>query len=222
MQDTNTFWFKHYATNWSSMAVESMMSVYGAEGYGFYYIILESLCVAQDNNIDLSKKGVLRALSKRMQCDEELAKTFINDCVDEFSLLSMEDDLMWSDYINSSLEAANKRKETAKRGASARWDKAKENRVADDDGFEEFWDLYDKKVGKVKSQKLWEKLSKKKRELCMQYIPKYKISQPDIKYRKHPETFLRNECWNDEIYNNKKKEEYVKNASAQDVTNAFY
>ena len=69
---------------------------------------------------------------------------------------------------------------------------------------------------------MWLKLSKTKREDCIGYIPKYKKSQPDIQYRKHPETFLRNESWNDEIYKSgTQTTQDIKNASAEDVTKAF-
>ena len=36
--------------------------------------------------------------------------------------------------------------------------------------FEEFWKLYDKKVGKPKSEKLWSKLSKTDKQKCLEYI----------------------------------------------------
>ncbi len=65
--------------------------------------------------------------------------------------------------------------------------------------FEYFWTLYDKKVGKPKCIKLWDKLSQKDKRKCLDYIPLYKQSQPDKKYRKNPETFLRNKSWNDEL-----------------------
>lgn len=66
--------------------------------------------------------------------------------------------------------------------------------------FEEFWDVYDKKVGKKELLiKKWLKLSDEERELAMSYIPKYKLSQPDKQYRKNPETFLNNKSWNDEL-----------------------
>lgn len=66
--------------------------------------------------------------------------------------------------------------------------------------FEEFWELYDKKVGKKESLiKKWLKLSDVERELAMSYIPQYKRSQPDKKYRKNPETFLNQKAWNDEL-----------------------
>jgi hypothetical protein len=66
--------------------------------------------------------------------------------------------------------------------------------------FQKFWDLYDKKVGdKVKLTKKWNTLSNKDREAIMSYIPKYKKTQPDKKFRKNPETFFNNQSWNDEL-----------------------
>lgn len=66
--------------------------------------------------------------------------------------------------------------------------------------FDDFWELYDKKVGNQELLiKKWLKLSDVERELAMSYIPKYKLSQPDKKYRKNPETFLNQKAWNDEL-----------------------
>lgn len=66
--------------------------------------------------------------------------------------------------------------------------------------FDEFWNLYDKKVGlRSKLEKKWINLTNEDREKAMEYIPRYKESQPDKQYRKHPETFLNNKSWNDEI-----------------------
>lgn len=65
--------------------------------------------------------------------------------------------------------------------------------------FEEFWCAYDKKVGRPKCEKLWSKLTMAERVACLNYIPLYKQAQPEKCYRKNPETFLRNKCWNDEL-----------------------
>lgn len=65
--------------------------------------------------------------------------------------------------------------------------------------FEQFWNLYDKKVARPKCEKLWQKLSKQEKDACMKYVPLYVQAQPDKQYRKNPETFLRNKSWNDEI-----------------------
>jgi hypothetical protein len=66
--------------------------------------------------------------------------------------------------------------------------------------FSEFWDLYDKKVGsRSKLEKKWNSLNNEQRETAINHIPKYKVSQPDKKYRKNPETYLNNESYYDEI-----------------------
>lgn len=66
--------------------------------------------------------------------------------------------------------------------------------------FDDFWKLYDKKVGeKIKLQKKWEALKPTERIAAMDHIPKYKIAQPDKMYRKDPFTYLNNKSWNDEI-----------------------
>jgi hypothetical protein len=66
--------------------------------------------------------------------------------------------------------------------------------------FEYFWDLYDKKIGDISKLKTkWDKVSEKERIKILEYIPKYKNSQPDKRYRKDPSTFLNNKSWNDEI-----------------------
>lgn len=67
--------------------------------------------------------------------------------------------------------------------------------------FDDFWNLYDKKVSRDNSEKKWNRLSDKDRELIMQFIPKYKAHQPDKKFRKDPLTFFNNKTWLDEIEN---------------------
>jgi hypothetical protein len=66
--------------------------------------------------------------------------------------------------------------------------------------FEKFWDLYDKKRGdKEKLIKKWAKLSEEEKKKIFEYVPKYKLNQPDKTYRKDPQTFLNNKSWNDEL-----------------------
>lgn len=76
--------------------------------------------------------------------------------------------------------------------------------------FEVFWSLYDKKVGaKEKLTKKWESLTDHERASAIDHIQKYRLAQPDKKYRKDPSTYLNNKSWNDEIIqstNNKVKE----------------
>lgn len=66
--------------------------------------------------------------------------------------------------------------------------------------FSDFWNEYDKKVGdKRKLKKKWHSLKGKEREAIMKYLPKYKEVTPNKKYRKHPQTFLNNQSWEDDL-----------------------
>ena len=71
--------------------------------------------------------------------------------------------------------------------------------------FEDFWNLYDKKVGMKDAEKKWNRLALETQKEIMLYIPKYKISQPDKKFRQNPMTFFNQESWNNEIVNHNSK-----------------
>lgn len=72
--------------------------------------------------------------------------------------------------------------------------------------FEKFWELYDKKVGRPKAEQKWNKLKLEEQQAILEYIPKYKISQPNKTYRKNPETFFNNRSWEDELVSDDKGE----------------
>lgn len=65
--------------------------------------------------------------------------------------------------------------------------------------FNDFWNLYGKKVGRPKSERKWISLDQSEKEKVMLHVPGYVKSTPDIKYRKDPTTYLNNESWNDQI-----------------------
>ena len=65
--------------------------------------------------------------------------------------------------------------------------------------FEDFWNLYDKKVDRTKAESKWNKLTQKEKEEAVEYIPAYKLAQPDKKFRRNPETFINNKTWQNEI-----------------------
>jgi hypothetical protein len=65
--------------------------------------------------------------------------------------------------------------------------------------FEDFWDAYAKKSGKVASQKEWNKLSQKDKEAAMQGVEAYVASTPDKRFRLDPERYIKRRKWDDEI-----------------------
>ena len=71
-----------------------------------------------------------------------------------------------------------------------------EVRTAD---FDEFWKAYGKKVDKAKCMKLWSKMSENDKKACLNAVPLYVDSTPDLTYRKNPSTYLNNRSWENDI-----------------------
>lgn len=63
--------------------------------------------------------------------------------------------------------------------------------------FEEFWGLYEKPTGKIKSFQLWQKLPADDKVKIIPHVKFYKKTQPESKFRKDPERYLSNRLWDD-------------------------
>ena len=66
--------------------------------------------------------------------------------------------------------------------------------------FEEFWNIYNKKVGKDKTKAKWSKLKEKEIDAIFKALPTY-VATREVKYRKDPERYLSHRVWEDEIPN---------------------
>lgn len=66
--------------------------------------------------------------------------------------------------------------------------------------FEDWWNLYNKKVGRTKCLKKWQHMTKRDRQACIEATPKYVASITEKVYQKNPFTYLNNHGWEDEIY----------------------
>jgi hypothetical protein len=79
-----------------------------------------------------------------------------------------------------------------------------------DECFDDFWNLYDKKRGKPKTIALWKKMNPDASlyNTILNHVRKYVVAT-EQKFRKDPERYLKNECWNDEVINDKKQKQTI-------------
>lgn len=69
----------------------------------------------------------------------------------------------------------------------------------DREGFNKFWNIYDKKVGdKEKLLAKWSKIKDDDKRMIFETLPKY-VASTEKQFRKNPESYLNNKSWNDEI-----------------------
>ena len=71
--------------------------------------------------------------------------------------------------------------------------------------FNEFWDAYDKKVGRMACKSKFLKLDIDTCKKCVKVAYKYAASTKDVKFRKNPLTWLNQGCWDDEIKDNNRR-----------------
>lgn len=219
----DTFYFSHDYNARNDEKIKRLIRKHGMQGYGVFWSIVEDL-YNNANALRMDYDGIAYDL----RSDSDLIASVIND----FDLFIFNGDYFGSNSVQERLDQRNNKSESARKSASYRWNNAnalqtqydsnakKERKGKDikeikgkeiNISFDSFWDLYDKKIGdKEKLSAKWEKFSDEERKSIMDYIPKYKISQPDKKFRKDPQTFFNNNSWNDELigFDEPKKEIY--------------
>lgn len=116
----DVYWFSHDANARRDQKILEMRSVYGTEGYGWWWMLLELMREATDHKLKLSGKYTLPALAKELDADPGRLTEYINDCIKEFFLFESDGDYFWSpslirrlkkydDFIEKCRDAANKR-----------------------------------------------------------------------------------------------------------------
>jgi len=208
----DTFYFSHDYNARNDEKIKRLIRKHGMQGYGVFWSIVEDLY----NNANALRTDY-EGIAYDLRSDSELVASVVND----FDLFIFNGDYFGSNSVQERLEQRNDKSAKARKSASYRWDNANAMQTQSDSNakkerkgkeikgkeikeinisFDIFWDLYDKKVGdKEKLKKKWDSLKDDDRSSIIDYIPKYKMIQPEKKYRKDPQTFFNNSSWNDEL-----------------------
>ena len=78
--------------------------------------------------------------------------------------------------------------------------------------FDEFWETYNKKTGRVNCERIYARLKDKDYAKIKETLPIYLASVKDKQYLKNPQTYLNGKCWEDEIFQEAKTTEPTKPA----------
>lgn len=84
-----------------------------------------------------------------------------------------------------------------------------------DNSFEIFWGVYDKKVGKEPSKRLWMRLRDSDKASIMKHLDNYVQSTPEKQFRKDPANYLKDRVWEDEVIEHKFETSTPENKSQQ-------
>ena len=213
----DAYYFSHDSNARNDQRLMKVRMKYGMEGYGIYFGLIEILREQKDytlnfDDIESIAYGLMVDLNK------------VEDIVSNFNLFHTEGDLFYSKSLKRRMEKLDlikeKRAEAGRLGGKSKANakakvkqtqasKVKQSKVNNSKvnkskelniDFSTFWNLYDYKKGdKIKLQSKWESFTDDVRQQIIDALPNYIASTPEKKYRKHPQTYLNNKSWEDEI-----------------------
>lgn len=215
----DAYYFPHFSNARHDRKIKRLRRELGLEGYGIYFMLLETLREQQDlmypmEDIDL--------LAEEFGTSEQKIRVTICN----YDLFELDQDQKFFSprlivYLEPYFRMKNQRREAGLKSAAQRVindrsttveqpfnkvkeSKEKESKVKDNkhsETFEIFWDKYNKKVDKSKAEIAWSKLKESEIEKILESVDNYVVSNPDLQYRKNPLTYLNGKCFNDEIIN---------------------
>lgn len=117
------YYFSHDSNARQDPKVSAMLSVYGAEGYGYYWMIVEMLREEATHTLDISGKYSFNAFALQLHCTPEKAKEFITDCIQEFALFESDGAHFWSNSLLRRMAMREELSQKRKKAAEKRWGK---------------------------------------------------------------------------------------------------
>lgn len=120
---SDVYWFKHDANARRDQKILMMRSVYGAEGYGWWWMLIELMREAADYRLMIAGKYALPTLAQELGADPGRLKEYIEDCIAEFKLFNSDGESFWSPSLLRRMEKYEAVVEKRKEAAQNRWDR---------------------------------------------------------------------------------------------------
>lgn len=120
-----SIFFSHDTNASQDPKILQMCSVYKAEGYGWFWMLIEKMSEQENYKLPLQGQYTINAYAMRMYCDCNALQKFIKDCVEEFKLFQTDGNYLWSDSLIRRMNYWVNKSEMGKKAADARWHKSK-------------------------------------------------------------------------------------------------
>jgi hypothetical protein len=206
-------YYLHDSSSFNDEKITELYLEYGYEGLGLFYTILEKLAMQE-------KPIKTKVLKHQLNVGKKLEKVW--QFIEEIDLISTNNGETFNkQLLNFSQKYQVSKEKNAKRIAEWRENqqvsenvtrnehvsnapkvnksKVKESKVNNIEDFEYFWETYNKKIDRVKCEKIFDKLTLEEINKITLSVKKYVDANPDSQYRKNPLTYLNGKCFNDEI-----------------------
>jgi hypothetical protein len=117
----DAYYFTHDCNASHDPKILMMRSVYGAEGYGWYWMLVEQMRQQDNYKLPINGKYALNALASDFNANVDKLSAFVSDCVCEFNLFVETEGLLWSESLVKRMEKLDDKREKARQSALTRW-----------------------------------------------------------------------------------------------------
>jgi hypothetical protein len=110
----DVFWFKHDSNASRDIKILRLRAIYGWEGYGVYFGLIEILREQSDYKLSI-EDSELNMLAILMQMDFVRLKNILNDCI-KIGLFKKSYNSFWSDSLLNRMDNWEKKKQNGSKG----------------------------------------------------------------------------------------------------------
>jgi hypothetical protein len=114
-------YFSHDSNARHDRKILPMRTKYGAEGYGWYWMLVEMMREEDGYKLSVAETYDIDAYAMQMQCDSKDLRRFIKDCIEKYDLFKSENGYIWSESLIRRMKVLEKRREQARAAARKRW-----------------------------------------------------------------------------------------------------
>ena len=120
IQIKDAYYFSHDANARHDPKIIKMISAYGMEGYGWYWVIIEMLREQDNYKLSISDQSDIDVIVSQTNSDSERIKKYIDDCVKKFKLFKKSKKYLWSSSLLNRMEKMNEKREKGRKAAIKR------------------------------------------------------------------------------------------------------
>lgn len=123
----DAYYFSHDANARNDPKIIKMISVYGMEGYGWYWVIIEMLREQDNYKLSIYDQSDIDVIAFQTHSDLNTIQKYIDDCVKIFKLFKKTKKYLWSASLLKRMKIMEEKRVKARKAAKIRWDKEKSN-----------------------------------------------------------------------------------------------
>lgn len=120
------YYFSHDSNARHDPKITAMRGIYGAEGYGWYWMFIEMMRDSDGYKLDMQGKYTFNAYAMQLHGDCKRIEEFVHDCINEFNLFESDGVSFWSDSLMRRMQLREQKSKARSKAAKARWDKERQ------------------------------------------------------------------------------------------------